>query len=560
MSHKIGSGTSHSYFCDQQLKIDSGSYGVVYYGIKTKINGESPELVAVKIFSKNKKEEEDIKATENEINALQLSEHNNVVVVYDIITTPANSLNPFPSIYLILELCNRGNLEEYVRKNDLSDLEIRYIFKKMVYGLHHIHTNAGENGFLHRDIKPSNVLLKDDEIKIADFGEARELKEGEQAMTQKGTPKYMNPQTIEAKPYSKKGDVFSLGVTLYFMYFKKTPWERENDEKTINIIVLKEMHKQILDDQVFDMIFDQANDVYISDSAKNLIKNMMQLEEEDRYDIDQVMKHPYLKVDKDGIKTPKITREINMNPFCRSNLSSEEKKYKKLFEDEIDKQKIREIMERVYYERDRIYFIHNCMKSVYDNSKEFQNKGLWYGLLVVLTRMSAFKSEIFYKYLKEKKKHQFFLPDDWNLFYNSGVYDQTLEVMKKCNEMTKNNLASLLNSLKNKKVDENLKMIIKSDYKPDVSFFQRFQDILMENLLSLQGNMTKGSISNKLINLMYELMILITMNQSLKYCKHRGFINFEKYNQDKCIPRNIEIMKNRLKIFFKLYFKQVQEL
>jgi len=195
------------------------------------------------------------------------------------------------------------------------------------------------------------------------------------------------------------------------------------------------------------------------------------------------------------------------------------------------------------------------MKSVYDNSKEFQNKGLWYGLLVVLTRMSAFKSEIFYKYLKEKKKHQFFLPDDWNLFYNSGVYDQTLEVMKKCNEMTKNNLASLLNSLKNKKVDENLKMIIKSDYKPDVSFFQRFQDILMENLLSLQGNMTKGSISNKLINLMYELMILITMNQSLKYCKHRGFINFEKYNQDKCIPRNIEIMKNRLKIFFKLYFK-----
>jgi serine/threonine-protein kinase ULK/ATG1 len=43
----------------------------------------------------------------------------------------------------------------------------------------------------HRDIKPANILLKDGQIKIADFGES---KQGGMLFTHVGTPAYQAPE------------------------------------------------------------------------------------------------------------------------------------------------------------------------------------------------------------------------------------------------------------------------------------------------------------------------------------------------------------------------------
>ncbi|XP_073109296.1 serine/threonine-protein kinase STY46 [Elaeis guineensis] len=69
---------------------------------------------------------------------------------------------------------------------------------------------------IHRDLKPSNVLLDDcSHVRVADFGHARFLPEGEAALTGEiGTYVYMAPEIIRCEPYNEKCDVYSFGIIL----------------------------------------------------------------------------------------------------------------------------------------------------------------------------------------------------------------------------------------------------------------------------------------------------------------------------------------------------------
>ncbi|RWR79534.1 serine/threonine-protein kinase [Cinnamomum micranthum f. kanehirae] len=69
---------------------------------------------------------------------------------------------------------------------------------------------------IHRDLKPSNVFLDDAmHVRVADFGHARFLPEGELSLTgETGTYVYMAPEVIRCEPYSEKVDVYSFSIIL----------------------------------------------------------------------------------------------------------------------------------------------------------------------------------------------------------------------------------------------------------------------------------------------------------------------------------------------------------
>jgi len=85
---------------------------------------------------------------------------------------------------------------------------------------------AHRRGIVHRDIKPSNILITaEGNAKIADFGIAMHLN-GEAAEESKipGTPAFVSPEILNGAPANASGDIFSLGVVLYWMFTGEIPF------------------------------------------------------------------------------------------------------------------------------------------------------------------------------------------------------------------------------------------------------------------------------------------------------------------------------------------------
>ena len=67
-------------------------------------------------------------------------------------------------------------------------------------------------------------MVKDDMLKIADFGFAKQSSIETFLKTLVGTPSYMAPQILKEEKYTHKCDIWSLGVMTYEMLVGKIPW------------------------------------------------------------------------------------------------------------------------------------------------------------------------------------------------------------------------------------------------------------------------------------------------------------------------------------------------
>lgn len=93
---------------------------------------------------------------------------------------------------------------------------------------------AEKQGLVHRDIKPANLMLihEDDGehiVKVIDFGLAKTTGGGADAATLTadgfvGTPHFASPEQLEERELDVRSDIYSLGVTLYYMLAGQTPF------------------------------------------------------------------------------------------------------------------------------------------------------------------------------------------------------------------------------------------------------------------------------------------------------------------------------------------------
>ena len=168
-----------------------------------------------------------VKAAEKEADILkQIPPHDNVINILDVVKEKVKTeTSSYIDLYIIMELCNLGDLETYVFQQKLSVNRKLDIMYQCAQGLQHLHLLSPP--VMHRDIKPKNILLCGDPdsptVKLSDFGEALFLQEESKSLhSVRGTLSYMAPELYISNPsYKKSADVFSLGLTFLALMLAK---------------------------------------------------------------------------------------------------------------------------------------------------------------------------------------------------------------------------------------------------------------------------------------------------------------------------------------------------
>lgn len=94
---------------------------------------------------------------------------------------------------------------------------------------------AQKQNLVHRDIKPSNLMFVREDggdeftVKVIDFGLAKSAATGEDTASLTGggflgTPHFASPEQLEERELDVRSDIYSLGVTLWYMLAGKTPF------------------------------------------------------------------------------------------------------------------------------------------------------------------------------------------------------------------------------------------------------------------------------------------------------------------------------------------------
>ena len=133
------------------------------------------------------------------------------------------------SYYLVMEYIDGPTCKQKVEaEKKLAWQEAVRIAKEVADGLGY----AAEKSIIHRDVNPANILLDSDGgAHIADLGLAREITSDPSKVsltltgTSLGTPYYMSPeQIIDSKTVDFRSDIYSLGITLYYLVCGQVPY------------------------------------------------------------------------------------------------------------------------------------------------------------------------------------------------------------------------------------------------------------------------------------------------------------------------------------------------
>ena len=300
--------------------LGKGAFGEVFLTTKKGSN----ELYATKQLNKDIFDNRNTKKYFlNEINILKELSHPNIVKFADLKRTA----NHF---YIMMEYCNGGELcktlEAHISKTGrpFSEEVVQSLMKQIISAFQYIH---GKD-IIHRDIKLENILLnyntnEDKEnknvikatVKIIDFGFAARMEKTGLKYTTLGSPINMDPlilselrkrgKNINRVGYDQKADIWSLGTICYELAIGKSAFEANKIDDLIAKIEKGEY----------------TVPTNLSRELISFINGMLQYDPNQRLNIDQLAKHPFLKknvsdfkkLDLRRVKTNKDKNEVKLN-------------------------------------------------------------------------------------------------------------------------------------------------------------------------------------------------------------------------------------------------------
>ena len=202
----------------------------------------------------------------SDIEFLLRLEHPNIVRIYDQFIIE-------PMVYCILEYCPNGSLHDNVQEGKMKKPdEIIFQMQQILLALDFVHSH----NIAHRDIKPSNILIdKYGRPKLIDFGISLRIEPGELIREFSGSKAYSPPEVILEQPHDPyKADIWSLGVTFYFLIITKLPWPK-SPEKVMTTAIEQAQY---------------TLPKYTPPPFAKLIKSMLQVDPDDRPSIKNLLR------------------------------------------------------------------------------------------------------------------------------------------------------------------------------------------------------------------------------------------------------------------------------
>ncbi|CAN6203081.1 unnamed protein product [Urochloa humidicola] len=257
-------------------KLGQGQFGTTYQCVE-KATGKQ---FACKSIAKRKLvTDEDVEDVRREIQIMHhLSGHPNVVSI-------VGAYEDAVAVHLVMELCAGGELfDRIIQRGHYSEKAAAQLARVIIGVVEACHSL----GVMHRDLKPENFLFvnqkEDAPLKAIDFGLSIFFKPGEIFSDVVGSPYYVAPEVL-MKDYGCKVDVWSAGVMIYILLSGVPPFWDESEQGIF--------------DQVLKGELDFSSDPWpsISESAKDLVRKMLNRNPRKRLTAHEAQCHPWVCVD-----------------------------------------------------------------------------------------------------------------------------------------------------------------------------------------------------------------------------------------------------------------------
>ncbi len=233
--------------------IGEGGMASVYEGTHEKLGTKVAIKILNPVLSANKQIRQRF---ENEAKFMASLNHPNIVKVIDYD-------DQTDVLAIIMELLEGQDLDVIIKTKGAMMPEFAIpIFTQILDAFQYAHNK----GIVHRDVKPSNIFIDNNgHAKILDFGIAKIFGTQDDFTTtgtQIGTPMYMSPEQVKAdKNIDHRSDIYSLGVTLYFILHGKTPYDTDTQSNF-----------EIFNKIVFEPITSLTNYPYFNDVIKKAVE------------------------------------------------------------------------------------------------------------------------------------------------------------------------------------------------------------------------------------------------------------------------------------------------
>src|SRR5256885_511603 len=183
--------------------------------------------------------------------------HPNIVTIFDV-------GQEGDTAYIAMELLQGRSLHQMLKDPRRVPFHTAAdIMAQVADALEHAHKFS----IVHRDVKPATVVVAPSgRAKLTDFGVAYiPASNVTQTGSALGSPRYMAPEQVLGQPIDSRTDLFSLGIVLYELLTKRTPFEWPGDTTVFALMqrIAGEPHPPLrqIDPQIpagFDRIMDRA--------------------------------------------------------------------------------------------------------------------------------------------------------------------------------------------------------------------------------------------------------------------------------------------------------------